>query len=327
MTHHKSYEFKLLAVNLYIKYNSIRKVAKLLDCSKSSLQRWIERYFETGDIVRKEYNRKSKITDEILRYIEKLIKENPAIILSKINKKIYKKFNISITKEYIHYLIKYKLNITYKQLRLKYYPEKKLGSLRNDKIKYYETLKKYTINNIISIDETGFYLNMHKNFGRCDKGKRCYKTIHKYPYVKYNFLCAIKYGKVIGYQLYEKESGGIDAIKLVNFYNKYIKNKYKNHLIILDNANFHKSNIIKEAVEKSDNKIIYSLPYNPDLNPIENLFSQLKNYIRNKSPDNYNELKLEIDKTFTNKIKEKHLKNYFNNLFLQADEYIKKHKK
>jgi transposase len=67
--------------------------------------------------------------------------------------------------------------------------------------------------------------------------------------------------------------------------------------------------------------------YNPDLNPIENLFSQLKNYIRNKSPDNYNELKLEIDKTFINKIKEIHLKNYFNNLFLQADEYIKKHKK
>jgi transposase len=86
------------------------------------------------------------------------------------------------------------------------------------------------------------------------------------------------------YQLYEKESGGIDVIKLVNFYNKFIKNKYKNHLIILDNANFHKSTIIKEAVEKSDNKIIYILPYNPDLNPIENLFSQLKNYIRNKSP-------------------------------------------
>ena len=88
MKHHKSYEFKLLAVNLYLKYYSIRQVADILDCSKSSLQRWIERYFETGDIVRKEYIRKSKITNEILEYIGKLIKENPAIILSKINKKI-----------------------------------------------------------------------------------------------------------------------------------------------------------------------------------------------------------------------------------------------
>ena len=35
---------------------------------------------------------------------------------------------------------------------------------------------------------------MHKSFGRCTKGKRCYKTIHKYPFVKFNFVCAIKYG-------------------------------------------------------------------------------------------------------------------------------------
>ena len=34
--------------------NSIRKVAELLDCSKSSLQRWIEKYFEIKSVDRKE---------------------------------------------------------------------------------------------------------------------------------------------------------------------------------------------------------------------------------------------------------------------------------
>ncbi len=38
--------------------------------------------------------------------------------------------------------------------------------------------------------------NMMKNNGRCEKGKRCYKTIHTYPFVKFNFICAIKYCKV-----------------------------------------------------------------------------------------------------------------------------------
>ncbi len=28
------------------------------------------------------------------------------------------------------------------------------------------------------------YLNMTKNNGRCKKGKRCYKTVHVYPFVK-----------------------------------------------------------------------------------------------------------------------------------------------
>ena len=40
-----SSEFKLTAIKLYAKLKSIRKVAKLLECSKSSLHRWIERYY------------------------------------------------------------------------------------------------------------------------------------------------------------------------------------------------------------------------------------------------------------------------------------------
>ncbi len=45
---------------------------------------------------------------------------------------------------------------------------------------------------------------MTKNNGRSEKGKKCYKTVHKYPFVKFNFICVIKYGKIIGYKLYEK---------------------------------------------------------------------------------------------------------------------------
>ncbi len=44
----------------------------------------------------------------------------------------------------------------------------------------------------------------------------------------------------------------------------------------MDNAKFHKSKIVKDNIEKSKNKIIYILPYNAKLNPIENLFSQIK---------------------------------------------------
>ena len=79
---------------------------------------------------------------------------------------------------------------------------------------------------------------MDKNFGRSAKGKRCYKTTNKYPFVKFNFVCAIKYGKVIGYKLYPEDNKGIDAEKFNAFYDEFIKNKYKDH--ILDNASFHR---------------------------------------------------------------------------------------
>lgn len=144
---------------------------------------------------------------------------------------------------------------------------------------------------------------MVKNNGRCIKGKRCYRTVHKYPFVKFNFICAIKYGKIIGYKLYEKDKGGIDVKKFNEFYNEYIKGKYQNNLIVMDNAKFHKSKETVENITKSKNKILNILPYNSQLNPIENLFSQLKNHVRNKSPDNFEELKQTIDRIIKKKIK------------------------
>jgi len=78
MTNQHSTDFKLSVVKLYLKFNSIRKVYKILNCSKSSLHRWIERYFETGNIERKNYkNRISIITNDMLKFIISLIKINP----------------------------------------------------------------------------------------------------------------------------------------------------------------------------------------------------------------------------------------------------------
>lgn len=166
MIHH-SEDFKLSAVKLYLKFKSIRKVSKLLNCKKSTLHRWIERYFEIGNIKRKINKRKnSKITNKILEYIKKLINKNPTIILSKIKKRIKKKYNIIISTSYLFYVIKYKLNYTNKRLRKKYYPKKKLETLNNDKLSFYKKLVEYGRKNIISIDETGFYLNMTKHNGK-----------------------------------------------------------------------------------------------------------------------------------------------------------------
>jgi len=110
MNKHHTTDFKLSAVKLYLKLKSIREVSELLDCKKSTLQRWIERYLEFGNVDRKDNKeRKSIVTISILKYITKLIDKNPAITLAKIKKKIIKKFNVDISVSYLFYIIKYTL--------------------------------------------------------------------------------------------------------------------------------------------------------------------------------------------------------------------------
>ena len=47
----------------------------------------------------------------------------------------------------------------------------------------------------------------------------------------------------------------------------------------MDNAVIHKSKIV---LEQTHNYLLYSVSYHPETNSIEEFFSQLKHYIKNK---------------------------------------------
>ena len=48
----------------------------------------------------------------------------------------------------------------------------------------------------------------------------------------------------------------------------------------MDNASFHRSDRIEEMCTEAGVKLVYLPPYSPDLNPIEEFFSELKAFIR-----------------------------------------------
>ena len=80
---------------------------------------------------------------------------------------------------------------------------------------------------------------------------------------------------------------------MVEFLETQIFPKYKDHLIILDNAKSHNNQMVKDAITKSGNKYLFSIPYTPMTNsPIENYFNQIKTYIKKKR-DVYNFEELE----------------------------------
>jgi transposase len=178
--------------------------------------------------------------------------------------------------------------------------------------------------NIISIDESSFYLNMTRNYSKSKKEKRAYKKTYIYPFNRYNFICAIKYGKIIGFKLYEHLKGGIKLDEFLKFIKKCVKDKYTNHYILMDNAITHKAKIVKEGILETKNKYIYALPYQPDTNPVEGLFSQIKNYVRQDNPQTIEELKESINYTIINHITKEHLKNYFKIFFLQVQSFVDK---
>lgn len=151
--------------------------------------------------------------------------------------------------------------------------------------------------------------------GSWNNRKTRIKKTHIYPFKKYNLLVAISYNKFIGWKLYENLKGGVRKEQLVEFYKKHIYDKYKKYLILMDNASPHKAIILKDLIKESGNDLLYTVPYHPETNPIEEFFSQLKHYIRKTSPQNYKEISDKIKDILNTKIKKKHLENYFKHSF------------
>ena len=48
----------------------------------------------------------------------------------------------------------------------------------------------------------------------------------------------------------------------------------------MDNASFHHTERIQELCDDAGVKLVYLPPYSPDLNPIEELFAELKAFIK-----------------------------------------------
>ena len=310
-------DYKLTVVKYYLENNKpMRYVCnKIFKCKYQSLSKWKLRFQKEGKIIRKERdNPKLKITPDIISFVKQNVRLHPTITLWELSKLVDKQFKVKLSDHSI-YNILHQSKITRKRLKNKYYPEKKEGQEQDDLKTFYQQLSKYKYDKTICLDETSIYLNMTSSYGRSKSGTSAIHKTNKYPFKRYNMLCAISADKVVGYVLYKDLKGGIKTTNIIDFYNDVIKNNYKDHLIIMDNAVIHKSKIVRQTIEESSNHLLYSVPYHPETNAIEEFFSQLKHYIKKQSPNTYDDIQLVIKDIIKNKITKEHLTNYLKHSF------------
>jgi len=309
-TFHSS-DYKKLAIEHYLENGSLRKTCEIIKCSKSSLYDWIVK--DLNKTKRKQKTK--KYPDEMRKFIIEYVKNNVISTLSQVQNVVKKKFKSTPSISMIHYILE-DHNITRKRLVKKYFPAKK-KDIEKDLLKqFYKNVNKFDIKKIISLDETAVYINMLPTYGRSEKGKQAIRKTHIYPYKKFNLIVAMKYNKIIGWEL-SKEP--YNTSKLEKFINTNL-NKYKNHLLIFDNAVFHKSKTIIQCLDKLKIKHLYIVPYHPENNPIEHLFSQLKSYLNVANCQSFEEILAKTKYILKNNITKENLTNYIKTIY---DKYNK----
>lgn len=297
-----SEDLRKKSIDLYFKFNSLRKVAELLDIGKSTIHRWVKNMIIPAKMD----------MDNMINFIKKLIDNDKFITIRKIRDEILKISKKMYSLSFIYTIVKKKLNYSYKKVSNKLYSN--IEILKEKREKFIKKIRRINKNKIISIDETYLYSNHSKNYGWNKRGERLFNYKKCNP-IKYSIIMAITNKKIIHYEIYKHN------IKGNHFYDfiKKINRLYNNHYILLDNVSFHKSNRIKNLVERKSNELLFIPPYSPEFNPIEELFSQIKTNILNM------EKHLDVNEKFKRSIKlvnSKHLKNYYKHAYKNISTFI-----
>lgn len=75
--------------------------------------------------------------------------------------------------------------------------------------------------------------------------------------------------------------GTADTNVMVTYFKQLLPRFKNKSVIVMDNASFHKGEVLKQLFKKHNHKLVFLPPYSPEVNPIEKMWGTIKQKLRN----------------------------------------------
>jgi len=136
---------------------------------------------------------------------------------------------------------------------------------------------------LVFIDESGFHTSMTCLRARAPKGERAYGKVARNRGKNTTLIASISLQGVMG------EAMSIEGATDAEVFEAYVEHFLaptltEGQVVVLDGLGAHRTQKVKELIEaKGEAKgadLLFLPSYSPDLNPIEEAFSKIKNIVR-----------------------------------------------
>ena len=135
---------------------------------------------------------------------------------------------------------------------------------------------------LVFVDESGASTQMTRRYGRSPVGQR---RVCSVPHGHYQTTTLIAAVRLQGPQAPWLFAGPIDGELFLAWVKQgLVPVLQRDDVVILDNLATHKVAGVREAIEFAGARREYLPPYSPDLNPIEHLWSQVKQGLKSRAP-------------------------------------------
>jgi transposase len=222
--------------------------------------------------------KKPKYSDDLITFIKAYIINKHNFRMKNLLTEIKEKYNISLNDSNIYYILK-KNNVTFKKAKYETIKDPVDYKIKVDAL--INTVNTIGTDNIVSIDECHFEVNMSPNNGWSLKGGRTVFTKKSGNRTRISLICAINKKKVVYYEMIE---GTVNSSIYLQFL-KNLNKRCRNKTYLMDNARTHHAKIVKKHMSKCSNKILYNVAYSQKTNPIELNFSKIKTYVKKENTE------------------------------------------
>ena len=141
---------------------------------------------------------------------------------------------------------------------------------------------------LVFVDESGANTKMTRLRGRALAGQRVVDRVPHGHYQTTTLVSGIRLGGPCAPWLFE---GAMDGEMFLAWVVRgLVPTLQKGDLVIMDNLATHKVYGVAEAIAAAGARLLYLPPYSPDFNPIENMWSKIKQILRSEAPRSGREL-------------------------------------
>ena len=135
---------------------------------------------------------------------------------------------------------------------------------------------------LVFVDESGANTQMTRRYGRSPVGQRLICPVPQGHYQTSTLIAAVRLNGPQAPWLFE---GPMDGELFLAWVKQGLAPCLRrDDVVILDNLATHKVAGVREAIEGAGARLEYLPPYSPDFNPIENLWSKVKQAMKSREP-------------------------------------------
>jgi transposase len=149
---------------------------------------------------------------------------------------------------------------------------------------------------------------MTRLHGRCAQGQRLVAKVPHGHWKTLTFVAALRCDGIVAPCVFDKP---INATSFLAWVQKFlVPNLRRGDVVVMDNLSSHKATAVRRAIRQAGALLIFLPPYSPDLNPIEQAFSQLKTLLRKENARSLEDTTQCIGKLL-DQVQPGHCANYF----------------